>query len=316
MPESSTQQPKLDGRRRALRVTERVLDAQEGDWTPVAAAQLVAAGENCVVYGIDIERRQQRRQLVVRLPRERCGDDQPERARRAIAVQRILDGEEVPFRVPRPLGTAETEHGLAVVETRVAGRELGEVAVDKGLEAARITATVAAACHRIDISRVREELDGPDSCRDHARRALRVFDADPAPEIFERARRWCGERLPGEQSVCLLHGDLLAQNILVETTAGNPDVSVVDWEQIGVGDPAFELAAITRGHTTVYGTGETARRLLKLYNRCAPQPIAMRRVEFWEPIVVAKRWRRLVQRRGAEDARTDELLQRIRRLLG
>ena len=174
-------------------------------------------------------------QVVVRVPRHPKAS-QPGRVRRAAGVLEILAERSLPFEVPRTLGFTDTAHGLAVVETRMDGVELAEAALDEGLSAADITARVAAACHRLDAAPFREVLDDPGG----------------------NAR--------------LLHGDLLPQNILVDTSGDELTISVVDWDAVRLGDPEEDLKAVIRGYDTVFSTGETAEDLREAYEQYVAGP--------------------------------------------
>ncbi|GAU65764.1 putative kinase [Streptomyces sp. NBRC 110611] len=47
----------------------------------------------------------------------------------------------------------------------------------------------------------------------------------------------------------VVHGDLGRANVLWETSGGIPRLSgVVDWDEVSVGDPAEDLAAVGAGH--------------------------------------------------------------------
>ncbi|MEV0384142.1 phosphotransferase, partial [Nonomuraea sp. NPDC050643] len=47
----------------------------------------------------------------------------------------------------------------------------------------------------------------------------------------------------------LVHGDLGAENVLWEYDGGRPRLSgVVDWDEVTIGDPAEDLAAVLAGH--------------------------------------------------------------------
>ena len=54
----------------------------------------------------------------------------------------------------------------------------------------------------------------------------------------------------------LLHGDLLPLNLLWGRETD--ELGVVDWESARIGDPAYDLAIVTRGHAKPFG--------------CLPQP--------------------------------------------
>ncbi|MGW6350521.1 phosphotransferase, partial [Streptomyces sp. NPDC055080] len=50
-------------------------------------------------------------------------------------------------------------------------------------------------------------------------------------------------------TAAVVHGDLGGENVLWETSGGLPRLSgVVDWDEVTVGDPAEDLAAVGAGH--------------------------------------------------------------------
>ena len=52
------------------------------------------------------------------------------------------------------------------------------------------------------------------------------------------------EHVPPDEPSVLLHGDLLGQNILLAVDGPH---HVIDWEYATRGDPAYDLAIVTRG---------------------------------------------------------------------
>jgi aminoglycoside phosphotransferase (APT) family kinase protein len=63
------------------------------------------------------------------------------------------------------------------------------------------------------------------------------------PEVLD-ALAWINENLPSETRSVLLHGDLLGQNMLWTLSS---KFGVIDWEYCSAGDPAHDLAIVTRG---------------------------------------------------------------------
>ena len=55
---------------------------------------------------------------------------------------------------------------------------------------------------------------------------------------------WILENLPERRESVLIHGDLLGQNILKTL---EEEIYVIDWEYAFVGNPAYDLAIVTRG---------------------------------------------------------------------
>lgn len=70
------------------------------------------------------------------------------------------------------------------------------------------------------------------------------------------------EHLPPDELSALAHGDLLGQNILL--APGQPP-HVIDWEFARVGDPAYDLAIVTRGVRRPFQIDGGLERLLRGY---------------------------------------------------
>ena len=89
-----------------------------------------------------------------------------------------------------------------------------------------------------------------------------------APET-EPAREWATEHLPPDRPAVLVHGDLLGQNIFVY-----PDQlpTVIDWEFCRMGDPAYDLAVITRGVRRPFQMERGLDRLLQAYAAAGGEP--------------------------------------------
>jgi len=64
-------------------------------------------------------------------------------------------------------------------------------------------------------------------------------------EIDDAARR--AIRILADSPRTLVHGELYASNVIDSGTGAEPRVRVVDWESIGVGPAALDLAALTAG---------------------------------------------------------------------
>lgn len=171
----------------------------------------------------------------------------PERA----SVLDTLSGIELGFRTPQPLaagGAEGTGEPPYLVLTRVPGAPLEQDAAGRpevarqyvtllsGLAAAGAEQKVRAALPEAPVDEwrqfaagVRAELFGlmSDGGRERAERELAALDALP------------------HVTSAVVHGDLGGENVLWETSNGTPQLSgVVDWDDVGVGDPAEDLAAI------------------------------------------------------------------------
>lgn len=193
---------------------------------------------------------------VVCLPRTRAA---AARLPRRAAALRALGGLDLGFRTPEPLfqgGDDAAGEVSFLVLRRIPGEPL-EAGV---LGDARVAGTVAAqyAALLADLARagtdetVRAVL--PEAPEDRWRR----FARDVRAELFPLMS--AGGRLSAERDLAALdglphltravvHGDLGPENVLWEWTHGMPRLTgVLDWDDVVLGDPAEDLAAIGAGH--------------------------------------------------------------------
>ena len=84
------------------------------------------------------------------------------------------------------------------------------------------------------------------------RRSHVLHEVGEYPQAFleerpaaHRGIEWVKVHLPPEEPSSVLHGDLLPQNILWDFD--DDQLTLVDWEFARVGDPAYDLAIVTRG---------------------------------------------------------------------
>ena len=126
-------------------------------------------------------------------------------------------------------------------------------------------------------------LPGSETRREHALAALRVLDGLDSPEIGQ-ARAWAEAHLPPAGPSSLLHGDLLGQNILLM-----PDSppTVIDWEHARRGDPAYDIAIVTRGVKHPFQVQHGRERLLEEYHRNGGSPVTLGQVALHELCLVA-----------------------------
>lgn len=121
--------------------------------------------------------------------------------------------------------------------------------------------------------------------RGHVAVFARVLQELDEPEARD-AEAWIGEHLPPTTPASLLHGDLLGQNLLRSWDDAGP-VGVIDWAEASVGDPAYDLAIVTRGHRTPFAVADGLERLVDAYNRLAGSPLSMADVRVHELILHA-----------------------------
>ncbi|GAB3209531.1 viomycin phosphotransferase [Marinactinospora thermotolerans] len=193
---------------------------------------------------------------VVCLPRTRAAAARlPER----VAALRTLARLDLGFRTPEPLSQSGA-HDIDGTPFLVLDRIPGEPLETDALDDERVLDTVAAQYATLLCSLARAGTDEtvravlPQAPEDRWRR----FAEDVRAELFQlmsdsgrlRAERELAA-LDGLPHVtrAVVHGDLGAENVLWEWTHGLPRLSgVLDWDEVALGDPAEDLAAIGAGY--------------------------------------------------------------------
>ncbi|MEV4566190.1 viomycin phosphotransferase [Nonomuraea sp. NPDC049419] len=194
---------------------------------------------------------------VVCLPRtEAAAARLPHRA----AVLRLLAGFDCGFRTPQPLlegSTHGTDELPFLVLSRVPGAPLeAEALEDPQMAEAAATqyVTLLTELARIGAEeKVRAALPAPQD-------RWRQFAADVRAELFglmsDGGRQRAERELAALDSLphitdAVVHGDLGAENVLWEWSDGLPVLSgVIDWDEVTIGDPAEDLAAVDASYGT------------------------------------------------------------------
>ena len=131
----------------------------------------------------------------------------------------------------------------------------------------------------------------------------------PGPEAAA-AREWAKDHLPPDSPATLVHGDLLGQNILVYP---EEDPAVIDWEFCCMGDPAYDLAIVTRGVRRPFKASGGLQRLLDAYAEVAAEPISAAQVRFHELCLSVGWYGNALEREGGEPP--EQALARVVRVL-
>ncbi|MFI6920213.1 phosphotransferase family protein [Nonomuraea spiralis] len=188
---------------------------------------------------------------VVCLPRTRAA---AVRLPRRAAVLRVLAGLDLGFRTPLPLseGTGEPPY---LVLTRVPGAPLEpyEVADPRVADAAaaQYAALLAGLAAAGADERARAALSAP---RDQWRRFAAEVRADLFALMSPDGRRRAERELAALDDLpyvaeAVVHGDLGPENVLWEYEDGLPRLAgVIDWDEVAIGDPAEDLAALEAGY--------------------------------------------------------------------
>jgi aminoglycoside phosphotransferase (APT) family kinase protein len=125
------------------------------------------------------------------------------------------------------------------------------------------------------------------------------------------ARTWAKENLPPDEPSAFLHGDLLGQNIVLQLE-GPP--AVIDWEYARLGDPASDLAIVTRGVRKPFKMAGGLERLLEAYREVGGSAVEMRHVRFFELCMVAG-WLRAALRSPEQVGLLEQAKQKFRVVL-
>ncbi len=92
-----------------------------------------------------------------------------------------------------------------------------------------------------------------------------------SPQLFreypstQAAKEWILSRLPDNRPATVIHGDLLPQNIICGEDRSEWKVAVIDWEFAKIGDPAYDLAIVTRGDRKLLGIKDSLKLLVEAY---------------------------------------------------
>jgi aminoglycoside phosphotransferase (APT) family kinase protein len=258
----------------------RVLKELGHDDAVVGRLTYIGSGLTYRTVRVDVEVGGARHNLVVRVPGSDAGEDQPDEALLEAEVRAAIRAQNPPFHVPKLWGFALVEHGLAVVEEEGAGIPLDDSSFRNLVSPLDVTVQTAAQCHALDASSVEDIIEAWPDCREHALDLLVDLELVGTPEA-RRAAEWGRANLPPTSPPRLLHGDLLGQNILV---VAHPErvVTLIDWGEACVGDPAYDLACVSRGNRRLFGERKSLADLIEAYNVFAPEPVTWQRVRLYE----------------------------------
>jgi aminoglycoside phosphotransferase (APT) family kinase protein len=219
---------------------------------------------------------------VALIPTDDDPDYRTDVSREAKAL-RWLDGRLTKVRTPKVVALIDADGDRILVETFVGGVEADLRAGRQPGRPWELVAEVAAAIHG---------APPPPEFEPRTRRAHRmdtlaglehVVSTDELPR---RALAWMREHLGDESSGVLLHGDLLGQNLRIF-----PDEApgVIDWRFVAVGDPAADLAVVTRGIRRPFQIEGGRDKLLDAYNHRSTIQVDAASLTFFE-LALLLRW--------------------------
>jgi aminoglycoside phosphotransferase (APT) family kinase protein len=231
------------------------------------------------------------RELVLRIGK-RFGSllttkENRERMKREAETLRCLAKCAFPFSVPELISTVKDERGVIIgmIESSVDGIPLSKsqhgVAGGSRLE---MIAEVAARVHELPVNCF-GHLPACEDSVSHVEEALAevpaiAFEGWPIANVV---REWIRAHLVKRPAV-VLHGDLLPQNVFWDFHESE-GISVIDWECARVGDPAYDLAIVTRGARQPLKEKGGRERFLERYNEISGAALPMRAVQIHELIL-------------------------------
>ena len=208
--------------------------------------------------------------------------------RREAKTLHALRSFNLPFTVPELICLVNDESGetVGLIESAVDGVPLSCLVKGREPEAPlKIIARVAAAVHALAKSEFTHLPQHADS-QNHVVANLTVLPALFFEEFAEaaNARDWILGQLSHDRASTVLHGDLHPQNLLFEDR-DNRRAVLLDWECARIGDPAYDLAIVTRGIRNPLGVPGGLQRLVQFYNEVAEHKISPNAVVVHEALL-------------------------------
>jgi len=176
---------------------------------------------------------------------------------------------------------------IGMIETGLPGHSLDRY---KDRSTLRLVSHVAADIHRLEVERF-PHLPSSNSRTEHVRSQLAELNEALFAEfpLANEVLQWIAAHTPSDDRSCVLHGDLLPQNLLCDWPAsGREDapIGVVDWEMARVGDPAYDLAIVSRGNRRVLGVKDGLKVLVEDYLQFGGQRISLTDVRLHELLLL------------------------------
>ena len=213
------------------------------------------------ISGTDLHNEWKEKPLMLRIRSQkspsRSADEAGNCLSREVKTLQQLKNAEFRFQTPELICTvsADSHHPIGLIETWVSGIPL--TSYKRSIHQDRIIqiiAEVAVAVHQLETKQF-DHLKAFENSKAHILSELSSL----SPMLFKefstplRVKEWILSRLPENRPSVMLHGDLLPQNILCYEARDEWKVAVIDWEFAEIGDPASDLAIVTRGDRKLMG---------------------------------------------------------------
>jgi aminoglycoside phosphotransferase (APT) family kinase protein len=243
---------------------------------------------------------------VVPLPRRDAVPGLDARTSLEVALLERLAKIHVPFRVPRVIGIVLDADRPVLVREFLSGIPLDlRAGTQTGVQPWEVVGRLAAAIHKIDLRGFCDVLPGHATSLDHRLAALKAFSGLETSEVQD-AYAWARAHVAPEAPSVFLHGDLLGQNVLL---CPEEAPALIDWEYAMRGDPAYDLAIVTRGVRRPFQVERGLVRLLEAYGAAGGAPLTETHVRFHEICLAAGWYREALAGTGFEPP--DQARQRL-----
>jgi aminoglycoside phosphotransferase (APT) family kinase protein len=225
------------------------------------------------ISGTDLHHEWKEKPLMLRVRSQkspsRSADEAGNCLSREVKTLQQLKNAGFRFQTPELICTvnADSDHPIGLIETWVSGIPL--TSYKGGIHQDRIIQTiaeVAEAVHQLETKQF-DHLEAFENSKAHILSELIRL----SPMLFKEfstslmAKEWILSHLPENRPSVMLHGDLLPQNILCYEARDEWRVAVIDWEFAEIGDPASDLAIVTRGDRKPMGIKNGLNLLVENY---------------------------------------------------
>jgi aminoglycoside phosphotransferase (APT) family kinase protein len=227
------------------------------------------------IRGVDLPKEWQDKPLLLRVSTQkrplRTSDEAGSYLNREIKTLRRLQDAGFRFETPELICKVKNDSGhlIGLIETWIRGIPLtlykGSIYQDRIIQT---IAEVAVSVHQLETKKF-GHLQAFDNSKAHILSELGSL----SPELFKeftialKAKEWILSRVPENRPSFMLHGDLLPQNIMCHDIRDEWKVALVDWEFALIGDPAYDLAIVTRGDRKLMGVNNGLKILIEEYRK-------------------------------------------------
>jgi aminoglycoside phosphotransferase (APT) family kinase protein len=308
--EANVRSDRREGWARAKHALERVCSAKFRRQVDVGFVKFVGSGLSRDAFRACIDDGAQQRDVYALVPNRFAAADY---ARRAVVEMRLLSAlgkRELGIRVAPVFGALRDSGGVILVEELVTGVPLDLRAGRQGtVRPWQVIAEVATEVHAVPVDELPEGLFDPRDCRSHGESCVARIKTQH--QSLRTTREWLAAHLPPPEPGVLLHGDLLGQNVHLGFDEPH---GVLDWEHAEVGDPASDLAIVTRGGRRPFQLPDGLERLLEAYAAAGGRPLTPRRVQFFELVILASQLERALDEGGDVAGAENRLRALLKRL--